>query len=100
MAVTGGAAIGASLPMMLRKKKEGIILNIPGNPVYGQIDGPYGYDYAIAGAVLIGSAIPFALATKKNVQKAIDIENGKDITLKPYFKLENSRNGIALSYNF
>lgn len=96
----GGASLGVSIPLMLKKKKEGVIMYGPYGPVYGQVDGPYGYGYAIMGAGLIGAGIPFAIKANKNAKKAIQIENGEATAFKPYFKVETAGNGIALSYNF
>lgn len=97
---TGGFALGTSIPMMLRKRKESVIVTTPNGPVYAKTDGPYGYGYALIGAGLIGAGIPFAIAAKKNAKKAIDTENGETTAFKPYFKVESAGTAVALSYNF
>lgn len=51
------------------------------------------------GTALVG--VPFIKAAKKNLKKAIAIENGESSTaFQPYFQLESAGNGISLSYNF
>ncbi|WP_326981077.1 hypothetical protein VUJ46_12400 [Chryseobacterium sp. MYb264] len=52
------------------------------------------------GAGLVAIAIPFALSSKKNFDKALNAENETSTAFYPYFKLEGSGNGMALSYNF
>jgi predicted phage tail protein len=52
------------------------------------------------GAGLVGIGIPFALAAKKNSEKAIKAENGESTAFQPYFKIETAGNALALSYNF
>ncbi|GEN76255.1 hypothetical protein [Chryseobacterium hagamense] len=59
-----------------------------------------GWSMVGIGAGLVAIAIPFAISSKKNLNKAIDTENGKEIAFQPYFKLENAGTGLALSYNF
>ncbi len=59
-----------------------------------------GWGFVAAGVGIIGIGIPFALATDKNTKKALEIENGGANAFQPYFKLESTGNGIALSYNF
>lgn len=98
-AFTGGALIGVSLPMVLKKKQTSQI-NGPYGPMYYQTDGPYGWGYLLGGVAFAGISIPFALAANKNAKKAIQLENGESMTFQPYFKLESVGNGMALSYNF
>ncbi len=52
------------------------------------------------GAGLVAIGIPFAIASNKNAQKALTLENGGETAFQPYFKLETAGNGMALSYNF
>ncbi|NML55932.1 hypothetical protein [Chryseobacterium cheonjiense] len=59
-----------------------------------------GWSMVGIGAGLVAIAIPFAISSKKNLNKAIDTENGKGTAFRPYFKLENAGAGMALSYNF
>ncbi len=58
-----------------------------------------GWGLVGVGAGLVGIGIPFSLSAKKNLNKAIDIENGIK-TPSAYFKIETSVNSIVLSYNF
>ncbi len=59
-----------------------------------------GWGFVGIGAGLIGIGIPFALAANKNAKKALEVENGEKTAFQPYFKVESSGTGIALSYNF
>lgn len=96
----GGFSLGASIPMMLRKKEQSIIRGPYGDTVI-TTGGPYGYGYALVGLGLIAAGIPFEIAGKRNREKAIATENGQSsANSKPYFKLENAGNGLAFSYNF
>ena len=52
------------------------------------------------GAGLVAIGIPFAIASNKNADKALKLENGEEIAFQPYFKLETAGNGMAVSYNF
>lgn len=52
------------------------------------------------GAGVVGIGIPFAIAAKKNADKAIAIENGEKTAFQPYFKIENAGTSISISYNF
>lgn len=52
------------------------------------------------GAGIVGIGIPFALAAKKNADKAIQLENSESTAFQPYFKVETAGNGLALSYHF
>lgn len=96
---TGGALIGFSLPLVLKKKTTNYV-NGPYGPMYYQTDGPYGWGYLLGGVAFVGFAIPLAIAAKKNAKKAIEVENGETTAFQPYFKLETTENGMALSYNF
>jgi len=58
-----------------------------------------GWELVGVGAGLVAIGIPFSLSAKKNLNKAIDIENGTIIP-SAYFKIETSGSSIALSYNF
>ena len=59
-----------------------------------------GWELVGIGAGLVGIGIPFALAAKKNTQKALELENGTGTAFQPYFKIETAGTGLALSYNF
>ncbi|WP_447951759.1 hypothetical protein [Chryseobacterium koreense] len=100
LGVIGGAGIGVSIPMLLTKEEKGVVGQTPSGPVYGQTKGSYGIGYLLLGAGFVGAAIPFAVAAKKNSDRAVQIENGRSTGFQPYFRLENVGNGIALSYHF
>lgn len=101
MAFVGGASVGASIPMLLRKKTTITISTPFGPPIELKAGGPYGYGYTIIGVGIIAAALPLVSAAKKNAQKAVNLENGTTETaFKPQFKLETTGNGLALSYNF
>lgn len=59
-----------------------------------------GWSMVGIGAGLVAIAIPFAISSKKNLNKAIDTQNGKETAFQPYFKLKNAGAGLALSYHF
>lgn len=59
-----------------------------------------GWELVGIGAGLVAIGIPFALSAKKNQNKAIDAENGKNTAFQPYFKMETLGTGLALSYIF
>lgn len=98
-AYTGGFSLGFGLSAVLFGPKK-------------QVYGSYGSQYetkadkSVAwlvtgiGAGLIGIGIPFAVASNKNAQKALQLENGESTAFQPHFKLETAGNGMALSYNF
>lgn len=98
-AATGGALIGVSLPMVLKKKITNQI-NGPYGPMYYQTQIPSGYGFLIGGIVLVGVGIPLVISSKKNTKKAIQLENGETTAFQPYFKVETAGNAFALSYNF
>lgn len=94
-AYTGGFLIGFGLVPAL--KGNGTETR---NGVVYQRDPGSAWTVVGIGAGLVGIGIPFALAAKKNVDKAISVENGGVTAFKPYFKLESAGTGLALSYNF
>ena len=98
-AATGGALIGVSLPMVLKKKITNQV-NGPYGPMYYLTQAPYGYGLLIGGVVLVGVGIPLAISSKKNAKRAIELENGESTAFQPYLKVETAGNGLALSYNF
>lgn len=98
-AFAGGGLVGASIPMLLRKKETQTVY-YPGGGYTLQTAGPHGVGYLISGVVLIGAAIPFAVAGDRKAKKAIALENGEGTAFQPYFKLESAGNGLAFSYNF
>ena len=59
-----------------------------------------GWGFVAAGAGLIGIGIPFALAADKNAKKALQTENGDTTAFNPYFKLQTTGNGLAVTYHF
>ncbi len=52
------------------------------------------------GAGLVGIGIPFALSSKKNQDKALEIENSNSKAFQSYLKVESNGTGLALRYNF
>lgn len=95
-AYTGGFCLGFGLAQALKGEKT--VTTQFGTSV---VEKPKGaWTLVGIGAGLIGIGIPFAIGAKKNAQKAISIENGESTAFQPYFKLEPSGTGIALSYNF
>ena len=94
-AYAGGFGIGAGIiPALSGKKQEvrdGIVYeNQPSR----------GWAVVGVGAALVGIGIPFAIASKKNGEKALEIENGASAAFQPFFKVETAENGLAFSYNF
>lgn len=98
---TGGLAIGGGLGDILFNNKKTVT-----NYGYGIGTIETKPDHSVAwlvtgiGAGLVGIGIPFAIASKKNAEKAINLENSDATAFQPYFKIETAGNGFALSYNF
>lgn len=96
-AYTGGFGLGFGLATLISGKENKISAN---GMTYTKEAKKGGWGFLAAGVGLIGIGIPFAIAADKNAKKAIEIENGEPTAFQPYFKLENSGTGLALSYNF
>ncbi|GEM_PF-527225 len=97
-AVTGGFGLGYGLTTLISGKKNTIYAN---GTSYTKKAKKGGGAFLAVGVGLIGIGIPFAIASKKNMDKALQIENGESsVAFQPYFKLESAGNGLALSYNF
>ncbi|MGC4130021.1 MAG: hypothetical protein QM564_10830 [Bergeyella sp.] len=96
-AVTGGFGLGYGLTTLISGKKNTISAN---GTTYTKEAKKGGWAFLAAGVGLVGIGIPFAIASKKNMDKAIQIENGEATAFQPYFQLEPTGNGLALSYNF
>ena len=94
----GGFCVGFGLAQELRGTKKTITTN--GGTQTVNVEKSGGWALVGIGAGLIGIGIPFAIASKKNADKAITIENGETTAFQPYFKLESVGTGLALSYNF
>lgn len=97
-----GAAGGAFMGFGLAKALSGGETKVTTNYGTQTIKQDKGSAWALVGigAGLVGIGIPFALAAKKNADKAIATENGEATAFQPYFKVESACNGIAMSYNF
>lgn len=96
-ALVGGVAIGVGVTRAIMGPGKRYDLN---GKVIGKNEKPkFTWGLAGIGLGVVGIGIPFALAAKKNADKAIRIENG-ETAFQPYFKLETAGNGLALSYNF
>lgn len=94
-AYTGGFAIGFGLiPALQGNKTE------TRNGMTYKRDASAAWTVVGIGAGLVAIGIPFAVASGKNAEKALKLENGESTAFKPYFKLETAGNGMALSYNF
>lgn len=95
----GGGLMGFGLARIIITPKE-TTYNFNGTTSTVKNDkGPYWTTVGI-GAVLVGLGIPFSISSQKNVEKAIALENGESVSFQPYFQLEGTGNGVALSYNF
>lgn len=96
----GGFGMGLSLGLILSSPKE---QNVSYGP-YGS--GTVKTDNSSRWAVFGASAgialvsIPFYIGAKKNFDKAIAAENTQSNAFHPYFKLNNTSDGLALSYHF
>lgn len=98
-AYVGGFGLGFGLAQALQSENKTI--NVNGGTQNVKVEKAKGAGTFIGiGVGLIGIGIPFAIAANKNAKKAIAIENGDSVTFQPYFKLETTENGMALSYNF
>ena len=96
----GGFGIGFSL---------GLIIASPSQQHYST---PYGSYYVKAdnsarwtvfgistGIALL--SVPFYSGAKKNMEKAVKLENGESLTeFKPYFDFKSEGSALAVSYNF
>ncbi|KIA89254.1 hypothetical protein [Kaistella jeonii] len=96
----GGISLGFGIAQLIAHGKTRTAYDIFGNPYTIKPDNNDAWILIGAGAGLIVIAIPLSAAGKKKVDQAIRIENGETTSFKPYFKIENSGNGLALSYNF
>ena len=96
-ALIGGAAIGVGVTRAIMG--PGKSFDQYGNLIGKNEKPKFTWGLAGIGLGVVGIGIPFALAAKKNADKAILIENG-ETAFQPYFKLETAGNGLALSYNF
>lgn len=94
-AYTGGFAIGVGIIPALSGKKQEVR-----NGVVYENQPSRGWAVVGIGAGLVAIGIPFAIASGKNSEKALKLENGETTAFQPYFKLETAGNGMALSYNF
>ncbi|MBW8362401.1 MAG: hypothetical protein K0M56_09485 [Kaistella sp.] len=94
-AYTGGFAIGFGIIPALSGKKQEVR-----NGIVYENQPSKGWAVVGIGAGLVGIGIPFAIAANKNAEKAMALENGEATAFQPYFKLETTGNGLALSYNF
>lgn len=94
--IIGGGGIGFGLAKTLFRGKETITTPFGSYEVKKKD----GLDIIIVGVGLVGIAIPFVLSSKKNLHKAINLENETSTAFQPYFKVEGSGNGMAISYNF
>ncbi len=99
LSYTGGFGVGFSLAQ---------IIGNTNNKTYGSGPGSYTIKtdnsvrwtvFGISAGVALLS-IPFYTGYVKNSEKAIQIENGETTAFQPYYKLETTGNGFALSYNF
>ena len=98
-AFAGGFTAGFGIAQVLQGKDKKVIVNGQSQTV--KVEKAKGGGALIGiGVGLIGIGIPFAIAAKKNTDKAIALENGESTAFQPYFKLESAGNGMALSYNF
>lgn len=98
-AFAGGFTAGFGIAQVLQGKNKQVIINGQSQTV--KVEKAKGGGALIGiGVGLIGIGIPFAIASKKNTDKAIALENGESTAFQPYFKLESAGNGMALSYNF
>ena len=93
-AISGGSLIGIGIIPALSGKKQEVR-----NGMVNENQPSRGWAVVGIGAALVGVGIPFAIAAKKNAERAVQIENG-GTAYQPYFKLETAGNGVALSYNF
>ena len=94
----GGGTMGVGLARALSGGETTVTIN--GQPAVIKQDNSAAWTAVGIGAGIVGIAIPFALAAKKNADKAIQLENGESTVFQPYFKLETAGNGLAFSYNF
>lgn len=97
-AATGGAFIGFGAGQLLVGKTKIVTHNTGFQTIQKDKSGPW--TLIGIGVGIVGIGIPFTIASKKNIDKAIQTENGEATTFQSYFKLESTGNRVALSYNF
>lgn len=95
----GGFGMGFSLGQIIASPKGSIIYTPYGNFNTKTDNSARWTVFAVSAGVTLVS-LPFYLGMKKNFDKAIATENEGTSAFQPYFKVENSGNGVALSYNF
>ena len=94
----GGGVLGVGIARALSGGQTTV--NINGQPQVIKQDKSAAWTAVGIGAGIVGIGIPFALAAKKNADKAIQLENSESTAFQPYFKVETAGNGLALSYHF
>ncbi len=95
----GGFGMGFSLGQIIASPKEHTIYTPYGNFTSKTDNSARWTVFAVSAGVTLIS-LPFYLGMKKNFDKALATENEGTKAFQPYFKVENSGNGVALSYNF
>lgn len=94
----GGGVMGVGLARALSGGKTTVTIN--GQAQVIKQDNSKAWTAVRIGVGIVGIGIPFAVAAKRNAEKAIQIENGETTAFQPYFKVESAESGLALSYNF
>lgn len=98
---TGGVLIGVGIVRALQPDEkvntylgDGRVYTMTYKNNYG------GWQLISLGAGITIAGIIINSGTKKNLRKAIDIENGSDRKDQAYYKVGFTGNGASLSYNF
>jgi len=95
----GGFGMGLSLALILSSPKEQTVSTPLGSGTVTTDNSARWTVFGVSAGLALVS-IPFYVSAKKNMDKAVQIENGEATAFEPYFKLEGTGNGVALSYNF
>ena len=102
----GGIGLGFGLggALFSSSKSTTTYIYVPYGPTYETTHKPSKGNYwAISGmgAVIGLVSIPFYTGAKKNLDKALKVENGESMAeFKPYFDFKSTGTGLAMSYNF
>jgi len=95
----GGFSLGFGIAQIIAHGKTKTAYDIFGNPYTIKPRNTTAWTMVAIGGGLVAIAIPVGAGAKKDIDEAIKMENGTT-AFQPYFKIENSGGGLALSYNF
>lgn len=95
----GGFGMGLSVGLIISTPKEQKVSTPFGTATATTDNSARWAVFGVSAGIALAS-IPFYLGAKKNFDKAIQTENGESTAFQPYFNLQTTGNGMALSYHF